>query len=63
MSDQQQQCECVVCCDGEHAGYCRDCAGWGERGGIECEKCHGDGVCTVCNGLYLPSEGETGGVS
>jgi hypothetical protein len=45
-------CECVSCCDGEHPGSCKDCAGWGELSDDEsdCEHCEGTGICPVCNG-------------
>ena len=43
-------CECVLCCGGEHAGECTNCAGWGEVAGEHCEKCDGQGLCSVCRG-------------
>lgn len=49
-------CECVLCCDGEHAGDCRDCAGWGESDGVFCEKCNGEGTCPVCAGTKTTSK-------
>lgn len=49
-------CECVECCDGEHAGFCAGCAGWGEEEGNQCEKCEGTGVCPKCNGAAGPVE-------
>lgn len=42
--------ECVECCAGEHAGECENCAGWGDVDGEKCEKCDGDGLCSVCGG-------------
>lgn len=53
-------CECVTCCDGEHAGDCRECAGWGHRisddGIVSCDYCYGSGVCPKCNGESKPDE-------
>ncbi len=47
-----KECECVECCDGEHAGFCKDCAGWGSNDEEEtCSRCHGDGICSMCDGL------------
>lgn len=47
-------CECTSCCDGEHAGRCRECAGWGDRIGedgiVTCEYCDGTGDCPKCLG-------------
>mgnify|MGYP001296101560 CR=1 FL=1 len=43
-------CECLLCCDGDHPGRCRECAGWGERDGEHCERCDGGGLCPVCDG-------------
>jgi hypothetical protein len=43
-------CECVQCCEGEHAGYCAECAGWGDVDGEECMHCACSGICPVCNG-------------
>lgn len=51
-------CECVKCCGGEHSGFCKECAGWGERildeGIVACEYCQGTGTCPVCNGANEP---------
>jgi hypothetical protein len=48
-------CECVQCCDGEHAGSCKECAGWGDRSTEEitgiCNSCNGTGICPRCNGV------------
>lgn len=57
-------CECVVCCDGEHPGYCRNCAGWGEVDGKPCDYCAGDldisgrpsGICPKCRGDWEKPE-------
>lgn len=49
-------CECEKCCDGEHAGECAECAGWGSLYNESseryeaCERCDGTGTCPVCNG-------------
>ncbi len=55
-------CECVSCCEGEHAGQCAHCAGWGDRiddRGIRmCNHCEGSGMCPVCNGANLPADDE-----
>jgi hypothetical protein len=52
------RCECVICCDGEHAGECKHCAGWGDRltgSGIKtCNHCGGSGICQICHGANLP---------
>lgn len=54
------QCECVQCCDGEHAGECAECAGWGDRCteelSGECEHCGGSGICPMCHGALRPTE-------
>lgn len=44
------RCECVLCCDGEHPGECKECAGWGEAGGEPCDYCNETGVCPECAG-------------
>lgn len=46
------QCECVECCNGEHAGQCKECAGWGygETDDELCEHCNGEGTCPRCDG-------------
>ncbi len=45
------RCECVACCDGEHAGCCMECAGWGSNNDEEvCSHCAGTGTCPVCDG-------------
>lgn len=49
-------CECVQCCEGEHAGCCAECAGWGDVDGEECTHCAGSGICPVCDGANLPDE-------
>ena len=49
-----ETCECVQCCDGEHPGKCKECAGWGEEDGEPCAYCDGDGVCPVCDGESDP---------
>lgn len=60
-----EPCECVQCCDGEHSGRCKECAGWGDRiddavpdGDItrDCEYCNGTGTCPVCEGASEPEE-------
>lgn len=44
-------CECIECCDGEHAGDCMECAGWGENDDeTECSHCGGSGACPACHG-------------
>ncbi len=44
-------CECFVCCEGEHVGRCRECAGWGDYCDTQDrEHCSPDGVCTYCYG-------------
>lgn len=53
---ERERCECETCCNGEHAGYCKNCAGWGEythEDGVSrrCEVCDGDGVCIKCGGV------------
>lgn len=57
-------CECVTCCDGEHAGRCKRCAGWGEIDGKRCTYCDKDigwpGVCPVCDGASAPEECDDG---
>lgn len=48
----ETRCECEICCDGEHAGCCQECAGWGdnhEEPG-SCLYCSGTGTCPVCDG-------------
>lgn len=64
MAKSPNRCECVECCDGEHPGCCRDCAGWGDQLGgagldYPCEHCDGTGVCPECGGAHgsdLPSD-------
>lgn len=50
----KERCACEICCNGEHLGSCRECAGWGDRiedeGIIPCAWCDGTGVCPECNG-------------
>lgn len=48
------RCECLKCCDGEHVGSCRECAGWGESDCEPCEYCDRTGVCPKCHGGSLP---------
>lgn len=44
-------CECISnCCEGEHAGYCFECAGWGEVDCEPCDYCNGSGICPKCGG-------------
>lgn len=50
VAAEQPRCECVICCDGEHAGCCVDCAGCGDFDGAHCERCDGTGTCQVCGG-------------
>ena len=45
-----KKCECEVCCDGDHPGECKECAGWGEVAGTPCDHCDGEGLCPVCRG-------------
>lgn len=50
------RCECIQCCDGEHAGFCKECAGWGSNDEeIQCSRCEGTGTCPICDGDELPS--------
>lgn len=50
-------CECVSCCDGEHAGFCMECAGWGSNNEESiCSHCEGTGTCPVCNGDEYPHQ-------
>lgn len=52
------KCECVTCCDGDHAGECKACVGWGDVPGeywSTCPKCEGSGLCQVCRGANLPA--------
>jgi hypothetical protein len=57
-------CECVTCCNGEHAGFCRECAGWRDRiddseeGFSMCEYCDGEGICPKCQGANIPPEND-----
>lgn len=50
-------CECIDCCDGEHPGSCKECAGWASNNKEEvCSHCEGEGSCPICNGRpILPS--------
>lgn len=56
-------CECVECCDGEHAGCCMECAGSGEVFGEPCQYCLDNelllgisrGTCPICEGKATPS--------
>ena len=66
MGNGEEPCECVQCCDGEHAGSCMECAGWGDRIDDEvpedqhsrdCDYCGRTGVCPVCRGASSPSDG------
>ena len=50
LAQESPVCECTSCCDGEHAGECMECAGWGETEGQRCEHCDGQGLCHVCHG-------------
>jgi hypothetical protein len=43
-------CECWSCCDGEHAGCCRECAGWCATDGEDCKHCEATGNCPKCDG-------------
>ena len=44
-------CECVTCCNGDHPGACRNCAGWGSHNEENpCSHCNGSGTCPVCAG-------------
>lgn len=48
-------CECNTCCNGEHPGACRECAGWGSNNEENpCSYCLGDGTCPVCAGTPPP---------
>lgn len=49
-------CECEECCDGEHPGECRECAGWGECGGEPCAHCNHTGDCPKCHGAKRPAD-------
>lgn len=51
---QEEVCECQLCCDGEHPGDCRECAGWGSCDGEHCQHCDGIGDCPECNGERHP---------
>jgi hypothetical protein len=50
----EEMCECVSCCNGDHPGWCRECAGWGDVGGEPCDHCAGSGDCPVCMGGNKP---------
>ena len=54
--EQTNPCECVICCDGEHAGCCVNCAGWASVEGEECDYCACTGTCPVCEGANSPEE-------
>ncbi len=56
MPRSERPCECVQCCDGDHAGSCIGCGGWGHVDGVPCEACDGTGVCPVCGGANAPEE-------
>ena len=54
-------CDCIKnCCEGEHAGYCYECAGWGDSCDAEgvCGNCNGSGICPKCDGRLI-GEGMT----
>lgn len=50
------RCECEMCCNGEHPGKCKECAGCCEIDGRPCKYCYdpmhcgSTGVCPKCNG-------------
>lgn len=51
-------CECVLCCDGEHAGSCKECAGWGSNNEEDsCSYCAGTGDCPVCHAMSVMEGG------
>lgn len=61
MTDSPTLCECVECCEGEHAGDCRECAGWGSVGSKPCEYCSSTGICPICKGASLHETPELAG--